>query len=142
MPLHMQRILTGIFPAIVSIGVLTGPSSAEEGASLRSALSPDEVIKLFDVDGDKKVSRPEVRTKSVEVFDRIDGNKDGVLSATELPSLSATEFMAADKDRNGKLTVYEYSQAEFLRFEIYDRDKDGFITAGEIVDHRNRAKAR
>ena len=83
-----------------------------------------------------------MRAKNIEVFDRIDSNRDGSRTASELPSLSTASIKAADKDKDGKLTPFEYSQSEFLRFRGIDTDKDGFVTSQEISAFQSREKLR
>jgi hypothetical protein len=118
------------------------PAIAQDAPSLQLSRSPMEIIKMFDSNGDKRISQSEVREKNIEVFDRIDANRDSFLTASELPSLSAATLKAADKDKDGKLSVFEYSQAEFLRFKGIDSNNDGFVTSQEISAFQSREKSR
>ena len=102
--------------------------------------SPDEIIRLFDMNGDGKIDMTEMRLKSIAAIDQIDKNRDGFLSRDELPGLTAEAFAAADRDKDGRLSVFEYSQLEFFNFSVVDTNKDGFITADEITAYRNRNK--
>lgn len=142
MLVHVKKILTGAVSAILSIGIMASSTWAQDRPSLQSPRSPATVLKMFDANGDQRVDRSEIRYKSIEVFDRIDSNKDGTLSAADLPGLSAAAFKAADRNGDGKLTTFEYSQAEFLQFDNIDIDKDGFITASEIAAYRKRPRPR
>ncbi len=118
------------------------PAIAQDAPSLQSSRSPMEIIKMFDGNGDKRLTRAEMRFKNIEVFDRIDANRDGFLTPSELPGLSAASIKAADKDSDGKLSTFEYSQSEFLRFRNIDSDKDGFVTSQEISAFQSREKLR
>lgn len=127
---------------IMVLGSLCSVGAQGAGLSSHTGRPAMEIINVFDTDNDGRISREELRYRSIAVFDEIDKSKDGMLSPAELPGLSAATFNAADKDNDGKLSAYEYSQSEFLRFGTIDKDNDGFITAAEISAFQDREKSQ
>lgn len=139
---HLRNTLIGAAAAIASMGIISSLAWAKDLQSLHALRSPEAIVKMFDMNVDNRISRSEIRFKSIEVFDRLDTNKDGFLSKSELPGLPAGVFKTTDKNGDGKLSTFEYSQGEFLKFNVLDINKDEFVTADEIAAYRGRAKPR
>ena len=95
--------------------------------------SIDDVFKLFDKNGDGKISRDELKqgyrqyygtdltdTQINEIFDRLDVNRDG--------DISYNEFVSASIDQQNMLCDSKLEAA----FRQFDQNNQGKITTNEL----------
>lgn len=84
--------------------------------------TPAEYLRLFDTDGDGRVSEAEYVAHMSEGFQRLDRNGDGVLEADELPG------------GHGKpITLKQYQDNLRRQFHKLDRNHDGYLDARELT---------
>lgn len=110
----------------------------EVGLTPQKEPTPEELFKLWDANGDGRLS-PEEYRGSVR-FEEMDKNRDRFLSRDELglgkypvqQTGGAFQYMLEnwDKDGDGKLSKTEWKGKR--SFESVDTDKDGFIAENEI----------
>ena len=83
--------------------------------------TPAEYLRLFDADGDGRVSEAEYVAHLSEGFQRLDRNGDGVLEADELPG-----------GRGKPITLEHYQDNLRRQFHKLDRNHDGVLDAREL----------
>jgi hypothetical protein len=103
----------------------------------------EDLLKLYDADGDGKISRKEVEYKSLaDIFLGYDANFDGFLDSREV----AIYFIGShDKNGDKKLSEREFVDGERENFKDTierkvrtffknDRDRDGFVDESELSE--------
>lgn len=110
----------------------------EVGLAPQSRPSAGELFKLWDANGDGRLSKEEYR--GAVPFGDLDKNRDGFLSKEELGISTypvqqrggAFQYMLEnwDKDGDGKISRTEWKGKR--SFESVDADGDGFITQNEV----------
>jgi Ca2+-binding EF-hand superfamily protein len=84
--------------------------------------TPAEYLRLFDADGDGRVSEAEYVAHLSEGFQRLDTNGDDVLESEELPG------------GHGKPVALKQFQDNLRRqFHKLDRNHDGYLDARELT---------
>lgn len=84
--------------------------------------TPAEYLRLFDTDGDGRVSEAEYVAHLSEGFRQLDHNGDGVLEADELPG-----------GRGGPVTLKQFQDNLRRQFHKLDRNHDGYLDARELA---------
>ena len=102
--------------------VLVALLAVSGGARAQDVRATGDYLKLFDRDGDARISLAEYLAWMSRGFEAMDRDRDGVLSREELPGgrgrpISREEHQARLRDRFGK----------------QDADHDGFIDARELA---------
>jgi hypothetical protein len=77
-------------------------------------------MKIFDKDGDKKLSVEEMKAHALIRFNENDLNKDGVITIDEINSKIDTEFIASDLDKDGSLSKEELRKGFKRKFMKQD----------------------
>jgi Ca2+-binding EF-hand superfamily protein len=84
--------------------------------------TPAEYLRLFDADGDGRVSEAEYVAHLSEGFQRLDTNGDDVLESEELPG------------GYGKpVTLKQFKDNLRRQFHKLDRNHDGYLDARELT---------
>lgn len=98
--------------------------------STRMAMAALAVCALL---GTKSVlgAEPPRQSKSQDVFDQWDMNKDSKLDADELAKVLRGPNAKAEQHKRGKAGA-EAEQAEQVLLQKYDADKDGFMSRSEF----------
>ena len=81
-----------------------------------------DYLKLFDANGDGKVSEAEYVAYMSQGFERVDTNHDGVLEPSELPG-----------GRGKPITLKEYQDNLRRQFHKLDRHHHGYLSAQELT---------
>jgi hypothetical protein len=124
--------------AATILGLLAG--SAVTRAQAKNASSP---VSQFDVDHDNNVDIGEAKKAALDLFDKLDADKDGTLSFKELHGrMSRRDFSAADRDNDKTLTKDEYLAVVVQRFAAADADRDGTVNAEEFRTPAGRGLVR
>ncbi len=122
-------------------------------AMLASCASQQDVFKQADLDGDGKLSRPEVaRVFLIAIFTAGDANGDSKITFAEWtevdPKADKAAFALRDKDGDGAVTpeelkAYAEGKKSFDKlFTAIDTSKDDFVQKEEaVVFHENLSKA-
>jgi Ca2+-binding EF-hand superfamily protein len=84
--------------------------------------TPAEYLKLFDTNGDGKVSEAEYVAYMSQGFYRMDTNHDGVLEPSELPG-----------GRGKPITLKEFQDNLRHQFHLLDRHHHGYLNAQELT---------
>jgi EF hand len=84
--------------------------------------SPADYLKLFDSNGDGKVSEAEYVAYMSQGFYRMDANHDGVLEPDELPG-----------GRGKPITLKEFQDNLRRQFHMLDRHHHGYLNAQELT---------
>jgi Ca2+-binding EF-hand superfamily protein len=84
--------------------------------------TPAEYLKLFDSNGDGKVSEAEYVAYMSQGFYRMDTNHDGVLEPDELPG-----------SRGKPITLKEFQDNLHHQFHMLDRHHHGYLNAQELT---------
>jgi len=84
--------------------------------------TPAEYLKLFDTNGDGKVSEAEYVAYMSQGFYRMDTNHDGVLEPSELPG-----------GRGKPITLKEFQDNLRHQFHMLDRHHHGYLNAQELT---------
>ncbi|MBB6188265.1 EF-hand domain-containing protein [Rhodanobacter sp. MP7CTX1] len=84
--------------------------------------TPAEYLKLFDSNGDGKVSEAEYVAYMSQGFYRMDTNHDGVLESSELPG-----------GRGKPITLKEFQDNLCRQFHQLDRHHHGYLNAQELT---------
>ena len=104
------------------------------------------MIRLFDLNGDGKVTLEEINTDQARIFTALDVNDDKSMSVDEIRrrgrSLqifrTTTLFDLLDANGDGKLSVAEVQAPSKRWFKRYDANGDGVMEASELpADHRH-----
>lgn len=81
-----------------------------------------DYLKLFDANGDGKVSEAEYLAYMSRGFTRMDSNGDGILESAELPG-----------GRGKPITLKEYQDNLRRQFHRLDRHHRGYLNAAELT---------
>jgi Ca2+-binding EF-hand superfamily protein len=84
--------------------------------------TPDEYLKLFDSNGDGKVSEAEYVAYMSQGFYRMDTDHDGLLESSELPG-----------GRGKPITLKEFQDNLRHQFHQLDRHHHGYLNAQELT---------
>lgn len=123
----------------------SGPhmGGGDAGMSRRAA----RMLRLFDLNGDGKISIAEINTDQARIFTALDINDDKSMSVDEIRrrgrSLqifrTTTLFDLLDANGDGKLSVTEVQAPSQRWFKRYDANGDGVMEASEIPSgHHHR----
>jgi Ca2+-binding EF-hand superfamily protein len=97
-------------------------------------------LKIFDVDGDGKLTRDEV-TRGLQIaFAQSDSDKDGSLNKVETRALNdqrrqqaSTSSPVFDWNADGKVDFKEFANQQLALFDRLDADGDGMLTEQEMT---------
>jgi Ca2+-binding EF-hand superfamily protein len=96
----------------------------------------------FDRDGNGAVTRDEMRTTTLEQFDKMDTNRDGRLTTDEIQAAqkerAAKHFAKKDANNDGKLERSEVPRMPDEVFARLDTNKDGALTPDELAAGHGR----
>lgn len=84
--------------------------------------SRSDYLRLFDTDGDGRVSETEYLAYMSRSFQRMDSNGDGILESDELPG-----------GRGRPITLKAYQGNLRQQFHKLDRNHDGYLNAKELT---------
>jgi len=120
-------------------------SRPENNVELPASVYKDlaEAFKMFDINGDGKISRVELETilRSLgetlteteldQMIKDVDADGDGEIDLQEFINLNCDPRRATVSSKTGE---DEEADAAALQsaFDVFDSDKDGFISAGEL----------
>lgn len=104
----------------------------------------ERMMRLYDIDGDGKITIAEINNDQARIFTALDVNNDKSMSVDEIRrrgrSLqifrTTTLFDLLDTDGDGKLSVAEVQAPSKRWFKRYDTNGDGAMDASEIPDQR------
>lgn len=131
----MDRLFVSTIPAALLAMVFSLPAEAQ-GPDRKFVPPPlASLIETADTDGDGAISRAELA--AIDVFAKLDVNKDGKLDASDVDNVRFFHtggphggflLRAADEDKDGKL-----SRADWQIFVAgADSDGDGILQASEL----------
>lgn len=111
----------------------------------RVSRGTERFIRLYDMNGDGKVSIEEINTDQARMFTAIDINDNGKLSVDDIRrrgrSLqifrTTTLFDLLDTDGDGQLSLAEVQSPSQRWFKRYDRNGDGVMDASEVPAQRH-----
>ncbi|MGA7297008.1 MAG: hypothetical protein WBW92_05820 [Rhodanobacteraceae bacterium] len=87
--------------------------------------STDAYLKMFDLNGDRRISQAEYLAYMRRGFQAMDRNGDGILEGSEMPHSS---------HRRGPLTAAEHQRNLIATFRRQDLDHDGFLDSRELSE--------
>jgi Ca2+-binding EF-hand superfamily protein len=130
-----------LLAALVLAPVLLGhPASAQ----MLSKQEVDRRFKMFDTDGDGRISKEEFElNKVVALFTPLNRSASGgppsqmdrqIAITREKSRLSREAFNALDTNSDGVLTGSEIIASDEMRFENIDKNGDGYIDRAEFQD--------
>ena len=104
------------------------------------------MIRLFDLDGDGKVTLEEINTDQARIFTALDVDDDKSMSVDEIKrrgrSLlifrTTTLFDLLDSNGDGKLSVVEVQAPSQRWFKRYDANGNGIMEAEELPESHKR----
>ncbi len=99
--------------------------AAGSASGLAQPTSADAYLKLFDLNGDRRISQHEYVDYMMRGFEALDVNHDGVLDADELPPSPRRHAPLSAEQRRQELTA---------TFHRQDLDHDGMIDARELSE--------
>jgi len=116
---------------------------AETGGPHRSHHA-ERMMRLYDTNGDGKISLAEINADQARMFTALDVDGDKSMSVEEIRrrgrSLqifrTTTLFDLLDANGDGKLSVVEIQAPSQRWFKRYDKNGDGILEADEIPDGR------
>lgn len=122
----------------------------EHGGKMRHARRMDrllDLIKLYDQDGDDKITQTEIDEARAKRLAEFDGDGNGMLSLQEYEALwldamrerMVDRFQSHDDDGDGQVTVEEFSKKTARLVIRRDRNADGTISL-EDTRHADRNK--
>ncbi|WP_158882763.1 EF-hand domain-containing protein [Rhodanobacter sp. L36] len=88
----------------------------------RAQDSRTEYLRLFDSNGDGRVSEAEYLAYMSHSFQAMDSNGDGILETDELPG-----------GRGRPITLQAYQDNLRAQFHKLDRNRDGYLSARELT---------
>lgn len=103
-------------------------------------------VKLFDTDGDGRISRAEFIAGKQDMTQRLDANRDGVITPTESSAAARPEkkhwwsrsdkregnVNGADANGDGQVTSEEAAAHAGQMFSGLDTNADGYLTESEL----------
>lgn len=111
----------------------------------RSVAPVGVLIAGFDVDGDARTTRDELRAGTTRSFALADANRDGKLGLIELSNWAAVWLgdvsalpgrFDFDRDFDDAVSSAEFAAELDRRFTRYDADKDGVVVRGELLQEQ------
>jgi Secreted protein acidic and rich in cysteine Ca binding region. len=158
---HAQNVK--LQPSPSSVPVVT--QAAQRGAPVTKVAFLANVEKEFsamDANKDKKLSKPEIEkfrraalerqrvARSINLFNRLDADKNGYLSREEfshlaapIPAINVQPLMTrADANRDQQLSEEEYRASATGDFDRLDINKDGILSAAETTGVKSPAGNR
>ena len=167
-PLSSTRSIPAVAAALISLTFMSfapsvsaqapggqgGPGAHRGGPHMQDSQSggprisrrAERMIRLFDLNGDGKVTLEEINTDQARIFTALDVNDDKSMSVDEIRrrgrSLqifrTTTLFDLLDANGDGKLSVAEVQAPSKRWFKRYDANGDGVMEASELpADHRH-----
>jgi len=110
----------------------------------RRSRHAERMLRLYDTNGDGKISIAEINADQARMFTALDVNGDKSLSVEEVRRrgrslqifLTTTLFDLLDANGDGKLSVAEIQAPSQRWFKRYDKSGNGVMEADEIPDAR------
>jgi len=110
----------------------------------RRSRHAERMLRLYDTNGDGKISIAEINADQARMFTALDVDGDKSLSVEEVRRrgrslqifLTTTLFDLLDANGDGKLSVAEIQAPSQRWFKRYDKSGDGVMDADEIPDSR------
>ncbi|MEM9723840.1 MAG: hypothetical protein AAF909_00055 [Pseudomonadota bacterium] len=130
-----SRDLRATLTAALAAALMVGAAAPAQAAP------PARLFMLkADANGDRMLSRPEVRKLRLERYRQIDLNKNGVLEPNDVALVRdpvaadrLTRFLQAqDADGDGRVTPAEYAVGPMPVFDEADIDGNNFLKGREI----------
>lgn len=175
-PLFSTRSASVMATALLSLGLLSfasaasaqmmpgGPGSGPRGPHMDAqqmgehampggpgrSRHAERLLRLYDTNGDGKISLAEINADQARMFTALDVNGDKSMSVDEMRrrgrSLeifrTTTLFDLLDVNGDGKLSVAELQAPSQRWFKRYDKNGDGVMDADEIPDARGAGGRR
>ncbi len=130
----MKARFCSLFAALLLI--TCAHALAEEHAASSPALSPgqqaQQVLDLFDKDGDGRLNKDEYAHGTVRVFESMDKDDDISLSSSELIHHDDADLKKSDTDADSELSFTEILKHQEKAFDDKDKDDDKHLSRGEI----------
>jgi hypothetical protein len=86
-----------------------------------------------DRNGDGQIDREEFRSRMIEVFYGMDGNRDGILTINEWGPMDEERARRCDKNGNGELSLEEFLLETYYDFDTVDQNDDGGLQERETA---------
>lgn len=128
----------------VSNANITRPEHNAVDLSANAYKDLAEAFKMFDINGDGKISRVELgtilcslgetltETELDQMIQDVDANGDGEIDLLEFITLNSNPKRPPVSSSKTGGDDEEVDAALQSAFDVFDSDKDGFITAGEL----------
>ena len=119
LPPLARHVLRAPYGVLATTALLVLTSGLAQAQATRA-----EYLRLFDTDGDGRVSLSEYQEYMSRGFYAMDRNGDGVLSASELPGGVRTRTAT---------TLESHRRALARMFDRLDINNDGYLDANELT---------
>ena len=138
------QMMQGQTPGQMMQGQTPGQMMQGAGAEAHMSRRTERFMRLYDLNGDGKVTVDEINSDQSRMFGAIDVDGDKALSVEEMQrrgrSLqlwrTVTMFDLLDVNGDGKISVEEIQGPTKRWFARYDKNKNGVLEADELPARR------